>query len=1200
MASHDPFTSSPITPTSPRDDKTFNTRPILSSPQTHLPDPRSHASGSSSVANAVSNDFDAQTKRRRRLTFTRTGRHEEKADAQAAKHIRLQALNPGTKSSASSIYYGSFNHSPRRSRASSIRNFTGSGPTSPRVSINHSHLQALLQNLNMDLETYGVEETRDGFFDGSFSKPPKLNRDELLEDAEELLPAEFKKKHPLSPKHFLPRQWRDIQSVVRAVTTTRSGIKLAKSFLGFFIAYVLCLIPVVQIWLGRYSYIMVLSTIINHSGRTVGAQFDGAFQTSLGTAAGLGWGAFALWLSNSTSVASRGYGGILAAFLVVFMGTNAALRSYYVRIYQLVLSAGIAVIYTCLADTSQAVAWGKLFDYGIPWLLGQAICLIIACVVLPDAGARPLAVSLHTALGVMQDGLVLPNPNPTALHRKLALTFVNLSQAYRDLTLDFSVSRFPPSDVAALRNLMQAVVRSLLSLRMETVLFDNFERSDFGSPTRGANTPTRGFYTPTPLSPTPRGDDPDSPFSESSSEVFNLHSPSGYSAGETFADFNKKNRNRPPVIRTYTGEKAVRLVTGKLAQPTSKLLARMKSAFERCDAVLMEMSGYRQWLGPPVTVSSDLIGILTKLRKGIIKYDEAEESLMDNPALPPTYSDHPEVVELFLFIHPIRQAARTVEALLVKVMEMQQSQQKSKIYPPSYPFTKGIQRTNAQVRHDRGGVTAGFYFRSQTQLARTMRGMANVYKPLPHQKAPPNMDEKNESFGLSRSDTMGKYEEEEDLALDRNAPKKRKIRYRLWLILHRLQGFEMRFALKVVVVTALLAIPGWLPQTQHWWNRNEAWWAVAMVWIMSHPRVGGNIQDLFTRALCVILGAVWGGLAYGAKNGNPFVMAAFASVYMLPMIYRFTQSSHPRSGIVGCISFVVVSLAAKADEGLPSVAQIAWTRGVAFTVGVVAAVVVSWVLWPFVARHELRKALAANMVYMSIIYRGVVAKYVYYEKGNEPGVEDVRKSEMLEGRLREGFVRIRQLMALTRHEIRLRGPFDPLPYSALIDASERFFEYLVSVRQSSLFFHPHYISNNDQAAETLLNYRRDAVAAILMNLYVLAGALRGGRKVPRYLPSPALARKNLLDKMAEVEADSARDRDRDLSSPIDDDESSSPVNGVSRWSMIYSYSYSRALTGCVRELEALIFWSKEVLGEMGFDPNGADNEYGIGMPVSRA
>lgn len=47
------------------------------------------------------------------------------------------------------------------------------------------------------------------------------------------------------------------------------------------------------------------------------------------------------------------------------------------------------------------------------------------------------------------------------------------------------------------------------------------------------------------------------------------------------------------------------------------------------------------------------------------------------------------------------------------------------------------------------------------------------------------------------------------------------------------------------------------------------------------------------------------------------------------------------------------------------------------------------------------------------------------------------------------------------------------------------------------------MSDNEQAAESLLTYRRDAVAAILMNLYVLAGALRGDQKVPvRYQESP--------------------------------------------------------------------------------------------------
>lgn len=1022
---------------------------------------------------------DASRATRRRL------QHRSRSDGPKTRHVRLEAPS-GVRSAASSIYMGSYSRSRSRvSIAGSTRSPGNSVPGTPRTSMSHSHLEDLLQDLNLDLETYGVEELRDGFFDASFFKPPRTDHEDLMRDAECTLPAAFQKKHPLSPSNFLPKQWHGIKSVCRSLVTTRAGIKLTKSFLGFFVAYVLCLVPSIREWLGRYSYIMVLSAIINHPGRTVGAQIDGVFLTIVGTATGLGWGAFALWLSDSTGPARRGYGGILAAFLVVFMGTIAALRSYFIRFYQLVICAGIAVTYTCLADTSERVDWHKLFSYGIPWLFGQALCLLICCTVLPDAGARPLAVALHDAFGVMQQGLVLPQPDDVMVHRQLAWTFVGLSQAYRDLTLDISITRFRPSDVMALRNLMQAVIRSLLSLKMDTQLFDEFEdiRSRPVTPTEPETS-----RKPSPLSKIiSKGTAPN--------PTQGLQMSLGISQVDNDAVIDIDGPKRPGIRRTDTEVQTVQLVADKLAEPTSELLSCMRSAMARCDAVLMDMSGHRIFLGPPKSVSSDILGALTRIRKLMIKYDEEEDRLMDDPRLPPTYSNHPEVVELFLFVHPVRQAASSVEALLVKVNEMQQRHRGWRIYLPSYPWKKSLQRTNAQVRHDRGGVTAGFYFRSQSQLARTMKGMANVYKPLPRQNLAPK-DPKEEE--VIRTDSMGKYEEEEDVAMSRtsHASKKKKFRYRLWVILHRLQGFETRFALKVAITTSLLSVPAWLTQSRGWWNEYESWWAVVTVWIMSHPRVGGNFQDLVTRALCGILGAVWGGLAYGADNGNPYVMAVFAAIFMIPMIYRYTQSSHPRSGIVGCISFVVVSLGAKAADGLPSTAQIAWTRGLAFVVGVVAAVVVNWILWPFIARHELRKALSAMLIYSSIIYRGVVAKYVYYEEGEEPQETDVQRSEMLEGRLREGFVRIRQLLALTRHEVRLRGPFNPLPYSALIDGCERFFEYLVAVRQSSLFFHPRFMSDNEQAAESLLAYRRDAVAAILMNLYVLAGALKGDRKVP--------------------------------------------------------------------------------------------------------
>ncbi|RDL41839.1 putative BRE4 Protein involved in endocytosis [Venustampulla echinocandica] len=1103
-----------------------------------FPFPTSSLGPSSGASNAVDTGSKSGVHLRR---LSRTAREK-------AKHIRLPASTPKRKTLNPGIYTGSYTRSPRSKSRSARGTPASSIHASPRVSMSHDHLNGLLQDLNLELQTYEVEELRDGFFDASFTKPPKVDHESLLRDAMFTLPLAFNEKSPLSSKHFLPKQWQGIKGVVRAVTTTRSGIQLTKSFLAFFIAYILCLIPAVGVWMGPSCYIMVVSTIINHSGRTVGAQIDGTFLTILGSATGLGWGAFALWLSDSTSVARRGYGGILAAFLVVFMGTIAVLRSYYIRMYQSILSAGIAVIYTCLSGSAHHPNWQTLFNYGIPWLFGQAICLLVCCGVFPDAGARPLAVRLHNAFKTMQDGLVLPHWNRVGLHRQLAWTFVSLSQAYRDLALDISCTRFQPSDILSLRNCMQAVIRSLLSLKMESALFDYYEET---WPENGGHESSQSPISGRHLSPS----------EESKSLPDGISEKTATPQREVVIDIDTiSNAHSAP--HTNTGERTARLVVYKLSDPTLTLLSCMRSSLAACDAVLMDMSGYRKYLGPPKAVSSDIVGILTKLRKARIKCGEAEDSLMNDPALPPTYSDHPEVVELFLFVHPIRQAAATVEALLIKVMGLQQRNRGWRIYLPSYKFSKGMQRTNAQVRHDRGGLTAGFYFRSQAKLAETMRGMANVYKPSPRGRES-YMKQDSHSTDATTIEPPTKFGE--DTAINsKSRSKKRRLRYKLWLVLHGLQGFETKFALKVVIATSLLSIPAWLDHSRGWWNEYDCWWAVATVWIMSHPRVGGNFQDLITRAFCAALGAMWGGLAYGAGGGNPF-----------------TQSSHPRSGLLGCVSFIVVSLGVKTTDGLPSVAKSSGIRGMALVIGVVAAVVVNWVLWPFVARHELRNALSSMMIYSSIIYRGVVSKYVYYGKGEEPKKEDVEASEILEGRLREGFVRIRQILALTRHEIRLRGPFDPLPYSGLIDACESFFEYLVSVRQSSLFFHPHYMSYNSYAATTLLTYRRDAVAVILMNLYVLAGALKDNRPVPRYLPSAALARKRLLDKMAEVEAAIAEARE------LERIESGGSMADGQKWSQIYAYSYSQSLTGCVKQLEQLILFTKEIVGEQAFNVNGS-------------
>ncbi|KAI1192882.1 hypothetical protein F5X97DRAFT_337197 [Nemania serpens] len=967
--------------------------------------------------------------------------------------------------------------------------------------------------------THGISEIRDAFFDAIFLPPEDLDEEALIKHAEETLPFAFRKTDPLSLKHFFPRQCHEAWSVICRVTTTKSGVKLLKSFLGFFITYVLCLIPTVRAILGRYAYIATISAIMNHSGRTLGAQVDGTVLTILGTAMGLGWGAFGLWVSIATATARIGFGGILILFLFIHMFVIACLRSYYTRTYQLVMCAGIAISYTCLAGISATeVSWSKLLAYGVPWLVGQAVCLIVCIVVAPDAGSHPLAMGLHQIFGIMLDGIP-PVQDYVKTRRRLAQAFVSMSQVYRDLVIDFSITVVSPKDALMLRNSVQAVLRSFLSLKSETRLFE----------------PLAGDVSS-------RDDISHREFPEFVIEIDESQGASSSTESQEIVDF----------------------ITESLARPTRNLLQSMEFALKSCDAALMKMCGHRRYLETTSTISGDMHGALVSLREHIALFNTQHEEVLVSDRLSNSYSRLPSVLRVFAFCRPVHQAAISIESLAAQLDKLQQQRPNHpRFHLPSYPLRKAIHRTNAQVRHDRGGVTAGSYFKSLNDIAKLIKKIkSRDYHPLPKKEAPAD----------GRCDPSLDTMFTDDL---NNSPESRgaQSRQRLWAVLHRMQGFETRFGFKAALATALLSLPTYFAESHSWWDRYDAWWGVVMAWLIMGPRTGGNVQDLFTRAFCAVLGALWAGLSHAAGNGNPYVIAVFAAIYMLPMMYRYTQSTHTRSGMVGCISFTVISLsdifgsaASPTDTSLSvmsengtssSIAKSAATKGAIMVFGVVASVIVNWLLWPFIARHDLRKGLASMIFNCSII-----SQYIYCEDGHAPTAQDIEASEILEGRLREGF-------GLTRHEIRLRAAFDPLPYSALISACEQFFDHVVTLRQSSMLYHSHSIRDDPEEATDLLSYRRDEIATVLTNLYVLAGALRADRQLPKYLPSAVVSRKRLLDRMFELEKErAASERDDNKEKRRD-----------TMLRQIYCYSYNDGLTGCVEQSKLLEKYTKIIVGE---------------------
>lgn len=442
--------------------------------------------------------------------------------------------------------------------------------------------------------------------------------------------------------------------------------------------------------------------------------------------------------------------------------------------------------------------------------------------------------ALHKALLSALEGLVVPRPYSPGTYRNMSLQLVNLSEAVRDMRSEIILSSLKPEDALYLRNLLQAVIRDIMAIKPDATLFD--------------------AESTTPASEAVETD-------ETGDVAIDIE-PAGTPDSDTDSD-------APSLASLTAGH--LGLVRDVMAGPARELINAMTDILLRCDCALMDIVGNQQLLWGPRDVTKASVEVsLARFQEAMRVFDEADVSLIDHPDLPCSYAAHPDLVGLFLFIHPVRQTAESVLKLTTKVIEIAKQPGKRKFYLPSYPLYKSLYRASPQVRHDRGGVTAGYYFKSKQNIEDAMK----KYHARPFDPSPDILcSEETEKERHGRFIVAGGTAEPETF------------RYRAWKFIHRLQQFESRFAFKVVLVTTLLSIPAWT-DSRSWYIENEVWWSVVAAWFMMHPRVGGNTRDLVTRSITVMIGAFWSGLAYFAGGGNPYVMAVFAAIFMVPCSKR--------------------------------------------------------------------------------------------------------------------------------------------------------------------------------------------------------------------------------------------------------------------------------------------------------------------------
>ena len=280
---------------------------------------------------------------------------------------------------------------------SPFRSYMSSGAVTPTSRLSHKpsvssiNLQHLLEKLEMDqYDTYGVEELRDGFFDASFFRPAGNATTAKTAVYQALNSSEIYPRFSFSrlAYHFYAVNMDFLWQAFR----THYGIKLFKSLLAYTICFIVCLVSGRHEWLGKHNYFAAISVLLNHPDRTFGAQIDGTFLCILGAAVGLGWGCLSLTFASFIPHQDARREALVEILLVIFVGTLAWFRSTLIRLYQALMSAGIAVFFLCLVEPSlRRWDYETVTEFAFPWLVGQAICLLVNILVFPGAGGREVA-----------------------------------------------------------------------------------------------------------------------------------------------------------------------------------------------------------------------------------------------------------------------------------------------------------------------------------------------------------------------------------------------------------------------------------------------------------------------------------------------------------------------------------------------------------------------------------------------------------------------------------------------------------------------------------------------------------------------------------------------------------------------------------------------------------------------------------------
>lgn len=423
---------------------------------------------------------------------------------------------------------------------------------------------------------------------------------------------------------------------------------------------------------------------------------------------------------------------------------------------------------------------------------------------------------------------------------------------------------------------------------------------------------------------------------------------------------------------------------------------------------------------------------------------------------------------------------------------------------------------------------------------------------------------------------------------------KGKLQQLVWNIGEFFRQPDTKFAIKAGVGSALLASPAFFPSTRPIFKKFQGQWALVSFMVVLSPTVGQSNHMSLHRILGTITGALAAVGIYKLFPDNNVVLPLFGVLFSIPC-FRYIVGK-PQLASSGRFVLLTYNLTALYSYNLRKteieVEQIAYQRTVAVIVGVLWATVLNQLIWPFEARRQLALGVSDVLFKLAWLYQRLVLSYSRdpsqarsrnsqdggYDDGsdNEDNEDEADEEASLLGtfasrhgdefqaielHLQVSLIKLEGLLAQTKHEFRLKGPFPVATYRSMLSCCQNILDKLHSMRcvttRQDWYRHVRRDFVIPVNAE-----RREMVGNVLLYFYTLGSAFHLKSPVPPYFPPAGQCRMRLLDRIRELPVVKRR-----------------AVRGSSAYLLFYSYAL--AMKDVIDQLDGLGRLTQENFGVWG-------------------